>query len=557
MVQSGPRTDERRRFSARKSDRFPNWKSASGGGVSTIKLVSGALTVGVWTLLSRILGFVRDILIAAWLGTGPVAEAFLIAFALPNMFRRFFAEGAFNMAFVPMFSKKLESGDGAESFARDAMAMLATVLVLFTCLATIFMPWLVLAMASGFQGDARFDMTVTLGRVVFVYILFISLAALVSGVLNASGRFRAAAAAPVLLNVILITGLLLAQSGLGASIIGPVDGGRHGTILAFGTVLAGIAQLALVWIAARRAGFDLRPKRPRWTPELKRLAIIAAPAALAGGVVQVNLLIGRQVASFFDGAIAWLSYADRLYQLPLGVVGIAIGIVLLPDLSRRLQADDTTGGQNALSRAAEMSLALAVPAAVALVVVPASLIGVLFERGAFNEADTKATALACAIYGLGLPAFVLQKVLQPLYFAREDTRRPFKFAVVAMVVNAGLAIGLAPLIGYMAAAVGTTLAGWAMLWLLWRGSRGMGEAARFDDKALRRFGRITAASVVMGVGLAAADWGLAGMIAASGAIKFAGLVLLCTFGAALYGIAGIGLGAFTLSELKFAFRRQR
>ncbi len=525
--------------------------------MSAIRLASGVLTVGAWTLLSRILGFVRDILIAAWLGTGPVAEAFLIAFALPNMFRRFFAEGAFNMAFVPMFSKKLEAGDGAESFARDALAMLAVVLVVFTAIATVFMPWLVLAMASGFQGDARFEMTVTLGRVVFVYILFISLAALVSGVLNASGRFRAAAAAPVLLNIILITFLLLAEAGVGGSIIGPVEGGRHGTLLAFGTVLAGIAQLALVWAAARRAGFGLRPTRPRWTPELKRLAIIAGPAALAGGVVQVNLLIGRQVASFFDGAIAWLSYADRLYQLPLGVVGIAIGIVLLPDLSRRLQADDTDGGQHALSRAAEMSLALAVPAAVALLAIPTSLIGVLFERGAFDANDTQATALACAIYGLGLPAFVLQKVLQPLYFAREDTRRPFKFALVAMLINAGLAIGLAPLVGYIAAAIGTTLAGWAMLWLLWRGARDMGQAARFDDRSKTRCGRIAIAAAIMGAGLLVADQMLAGLIGGAGLTRVVGLALLCVFGAFVYGAAGTALGAFTVADVKSAFRRQR
>ena len=375
-----------------------------------IKLVSGVLTVGFWTLLSRVFGFIRDILIAAWLGTGPVAEAFLIAFSLPNMFRRFFAEGAFNMAFVPMFSKKLEAGEDANSFARDAFAALGALLVTLSVLATIFMPWLVFAMASGFVGDERFDIAVTLGRIVFIYIFFISLAALLSGVLNATGRFMAAAAAPVLLNIILIAVMIAVYAGVFRfNLVASSDGkGAFGTGLALGVVLAGIAQFALVWIAAKRAGFSLLPKRPVWTPELKRLAIIAAPAALAGGVVQVNLLVGRQVASFFDGAIAWLSYADRLYQLPLGVVGIAIGIVLLPDLSRRLQAEDTEGGQNALSRAAEISLALSVPAAVALLVIPTMLVSVLFERGAFEAQDTAATALAVAIYGLGLPAFVLQ-----------------------------------------------------------------------------------------------------------------------------------------------------
>ena len=194
------------------------------------------------------------------------------------------------------------------------------------------MPWLVLAMASGFRGDERFDLAVVYGRIAFPYILFISLAALLSGVLNATGRFVAAAAAPVLLNVLFISAMVLAD----------LKGWPVGDTLIWAVPVAGIAQLALVWVAASRAGFRLGFSRPRLTPEMKHLAAVAFPAMLAGGVVQINLLVGRQVASFFDGAIAWLSYADRLYQLPLGVVGIAIGVVLLPDLSRRLRADDTS-----------------------------------------------------------------------------------------------------------------------------------------------------------------------------------------------------------------------
>jgi putative peptidoglycan lipid II flippase len=502
--------------------------------------------------MSRILGFIRDILIAAWLGTGPVAEAFLVAFALPNMFRRFFAEGAFNMAFVPMFSKKLEAGTDAEGFARDAFSGLAAVLIVLTVLATVFMPWLVLAMASGFAGDERLTIAVTLGRVVFPYILFISLAACLSGVLNASGRFVAAAAAPVVLNVVLIATLLVAEYLVGDfSVIDTADAGAtHGTLLSFGVILAGAGQLGLVWWAVRRAGFDLRPKRPVWTPELKRLAIIAGPAMLAGGVVQINLLIGRQVASFFDGAIAWLAYADRLYQLPLGVVGIAIGIVLLPDLSRRLQADDVEGSRAALSRATEMSMALAIPAAVALAVIPVSLVSALFERGAFDASDTAATALACAVYGLGLPAFVMQKVMQPLFFAREDTRRPFYYAVVAMVLNAAIAVGLMQWLGFIAAAIGTTAAGWAMLAQLWYGSRDMGEAARLEPATGPRLLRIVIASLAMGALLWVADRYVLTRMA-----PLPGIALLCLLGLVSYGILGVLLRAFTLSELRRAVRR--
>ena len=326
-----------------------------------------------------------------------------------------------------------------------------------------------------------------------------------------------------------------------------------GLTLAWTVPLAGIAQLALVWVAAARAGFRLIPARPRLTPDLKRLAIIAAPAALAGGVVQVNLLVGRQVASFFDGAIAWLSYADRLYQLPLGVVGIAIGVVLLPDLSRRLQSGDTAGGQHAVSRAAEMSLALTIPAAVALIVVPGPLVATLFQRGAFSAEDAAATAAAVAIYGLGLPAFVLQKVLQPLYFAREDTRSPFRYALVAMIVNAALAIGLAPIIGYLAAAIGASAAGWIMVWLLWRGARGMGEAARPDARLTRRAGRICLAAMLMGVTLWAAMFALQPLF--DGSARWLALLVLVATGMISYFAIGRLLGAFALSEFKGAIRR--
>ncbi len=522
-----------------------------------IRLMSGFLTVGVWTLLSRVLGFVRDILIAGWLGTGPVAEAFLVAFSLPNMFRRFFAEGAFNTAFIPLFSKKLEIGADAQRFANDAFAALGSLLIVFTLLAQVCMPWLVLAMASGFAGDERFDLAVMFGRIAFPYILFISLAALLSGVLNATGRFAAAAAAPVLLNVILILALLLAETGLFTSGDSTMQqpGMRHGTFLVWGVLLAGIAQLALLWVAARRAGFRITPQRPRLTPDIKRLAIIALPAMLAGGVVQVNLLVGRQVASFYEGAIAWLSYADRLYQLPLGVVGIAVGVVLLPDLSRRLASRDDTGARTALSRAGEVSLALTIPSAVALVVIPYPMISVLFQRGAFDAADAGATALAVAVYGLGLPAFVLQKVLQPLYFAREDTRTPFRFAVVSMIVNVVVAVAMAYLLGYIGAAIGTTVAAWTMTLQLALGTRAMGEVARFDDRFYRRLWRICAAAAVMGLVLV--------MVAAllSDALETAGVRYLALAGLILAGIVtyfGVGqlIGAFRLAEFRGALRRR-
>ncbi len=509
-----------------------------------MRLFSGFFTVGMWTFLSRILGFVRDVLIAAWLGTGATHQAFVAAFTLPNLFRRFFAEGAFNMAFVPMFSKKLEAGDDPERFARDALSVLAAILIVLTVLAQIFMPALIYAQVAGFAGTAKFDLSVAFGRIAFPYIVFISVAALLSGVLNAARRFAAAAAAPVLLNVLFIAAIVLAGS----------RGWDVGQALVWAVPIAGIAQMALVWVAAKYAGFNIRPHWPRWTPELKRLAIIAAPAALAGGVVQINLLVGRQVASRFDGAVSWLYNADRLYQLPLGVVGIAIGIVLLPELSRRLQAGDTKGGQYAMSRAAEMALILTLPSAVALCIVPLPLVEVLFERGAFTPNDTDRTALAVAIYGLGLPAFVLQKVVQPLYFAREDTRTPFRYAVMAMIVNAVIAIGLAPVIGYVSAAVATSVAGWVMYVLLWFGAHRLGEAARTDTRFRRRLWRIVAASLLMGVVLWLTMVLIGPMFGLPG-WRYPGLVLLILAGMLSYAGFGRVLGAFRLSDARDGLRR--
>ncbi|MCC5975996.1 MAG: murein biosynthesis integral membrane protein MurJ [Rubellimicrobium sp.] len=512
--------------------------------MTPIRLIRGIVTVGFWTLISRVAGFARDVVMAAYLGAGPVAEAFLVAFSLPNMFRRFFAEGAFNMAFVPMFSKKLEGGEDAEGFARDAYWGLASLLIVFTLAGLAAMPLLVLAMAAGFRGDERFDLAVLYGRIAFPYILFISLTALLSGMLNAGGRFIATSAVPILMNVVFIGGLVLADW----------QGWDAGLTLSWAVPVAGVVQWAAIWLAVRRMGFSVRFRWPRLTPELKRLAIIAGPALLAGGVVQINLIVGRQVASFTEGAVAWLSYADRLYQLPLGVVGIAIGVVLLPDLSRRLRAGDTAGGQDAFSRAMEFSLALTMPAAVALMVISVPLISVLFERGAFGPEDTANTALALAVYGAGLPAFVMQKVLQPLYYAREDTRRPFNYAVVSMFINAGGAVGLMPFIGFIAAALATTLASWGMVLQLWLGSRAMGAAAEPDARMRARIWRIVAVSVAMGAVL----WGLQlllGDALADPKLRYPALAGLVAAGMGVYFTLGFLVGAFRWIELKASFRR--
>ena len=511
-----------------------------------IRLISGFLTVGFWTLASRLLGFVREILILAYIGPGPVMDAFVAAFRLPNMFRRFFAEGAFNAAFVPMFSKKYEGGEDATGFARDALNGLALVVLALTALAMLFMPAFVWATAEGFSGDARFDLTVGYGRILFPYIVFMSLAALFSGVLNATGHFAAAAAAPVLLNIFVVLAMVMANL-LGQQVI---------DWLLWSIPLAGVAQLALVWRAAGRAGIRLRPGRPRWSPDMRAMLVIALPAALSSGVLQINLLVGQLVASGTENALSWLYAADRLYQLPLGVVGIAIGIVLLPSLSRSLKAGDHSAAQSALSRAGEAALALTLPAAVALVVIPVPLVMVLFERGQTGPSDTQAIALAVMIYGAGLPAFVLQKVLQPLYFAREDTRTPLRYAVVSMVVNAAVAIGLAFYIGWLASAVATTLAAWVQVALLAAGRRPMGETARFDARFGQKLWRIIAAAGLSGGVMWAAMQQLAPLLAMP-TWRYGALAVLIAVGIAGYFALAQALGALSLGDLRASLRRRR
>lgn len=504
-------------------------------------LVRGFLSVGIWTFVSRLSGFVRDILMAAWLGSGAVADAFFVGLSLPNMFRRFFAEGAFNTAFVPMFSKKLDDRADAQRFASEAFSGLLMTVLLLSAVAMVFMPVLVWLMASGFAGDERFPLAVQYGRIMFPYILLISLASMISGVLNANGRFTAAAAAPVLLNLLFIAAMAIAWW----------RGWDVGLTLAWATPITGIAQLALVWWDAHRTGWSFRPQRPRLTPDMRRLLAVALPAAFAGGVVQINLLVGRQVASHFEGAISWLSYSDRLYQLPLGVVGAAVAVVLLPELSRRLRAGDHAGGQSAYSRATEFGLFLTLPAAFAIAVIAEPMVRTLFERGEFTAYDTTQTARALIVYAFGLPAFVLQKILQPLYFAREDTKTPFRYALWSMVVNALVAFGLMPWLGFLAAALGTTIAAWIMVAQLWWGTRAMGDAARADDRLRRKTPLIVLSSALM----AGALWLMMGWLDGAGIGRVPGLLILVFGGAAIYFALSFATRAYRLSDLKAAVRR--
>ena len=421
------------------------------------------VSVGSLTLVSRIAGFARDALMAAVLGTGPAADAFFAAFRFPNLFRRLFAEGAFNTAFVPMFSGALEreGQEGAKLLAARIMSWLVVMLFIVTLLAEIFMPQIMAAFVPGFTDDAeKFELTVLLTRIMFPYLACMSLMAAYGAILNTLGRFFAAAFAPVLLNLVTISALIplafwFVQTPVEATIW-----------VAIATMAGGVAQLVLVWVAIERAGFRPAFRMPRLDAEVRRFWMLAVPAILAGGITQINIFVGTIIASGADNAISVLSYADRLYQLPLGIIGIAIGTVLLPELSRHLKGGRALEARQSQDQALFVSMLLTMPAAMALVALAEPIVRVLFERGAFDALATTQTAEALIAFATGLPAYVLIRVLQPGFFAREDTLTPTIFAGVSVVANIAISLLLFPSLLHVGIAIATAASSWLNVLLL-------------------------------------------------------------------------------------------
>jgi len=505
-----------------------------------MSLLKNFATVGAGTASSRLLGFVRDIFIAAALGTGAVADAYFVAQRLPNLFRRLFAEGAFASAFVPLFTKA-HDGEGPEAgrrFAEESLAALTAALLIVTLVAEIGMVWLTIGLAPGFTADPeKLSLTVLLSRIAFPYLLLISITTLQAGALNGIGRFAAAAFSQTLLNAFLIVALVFIY------LKGEVGTVRAGMLLTASVTAGGVIQLLFLYVACRRAGIHLRFAWPRWTENVRRLTVLALPSVIAGGVTQINIVVGTIVASLQPGAVSWLYYADRLYQLPLGIVGIAIAVVLLPDLSRALGAGRQDRVDHTQNRSMEFAAALTLPATVALFIIPHQIIAVLFQRGAFTAADTAATAPALAAYALGLPAFVAIKVLQPAFFAREDTATPMWSGFVSMIVNVVGAIGLFFLFGPVGIASATSIAAWVntiyLAYVLHR--RGH---LNIDAALARRLPLLVAASLLMGVivyfAAAAADPWLVDRHILVRALSLCGLVAL---GAAVFAafcqVAGV------------------
>lgn len=515
-----------------------------------MKLFANFFTVGFATLLSRILGYARDLLMAAFVGTGPVADAFLVAFRLPNLFRRLFAEGAFNAAFVPLFARSLEEGEAEENpdkgsnFASEILAVFLFSLLVLTALAEIATPLFVSVLAPGFLDNAeKFDLAVWLTRITFPYLLCMSLIAMLSGMLNTLGHFRAAAYGPILLNIIMIG--VLAVIGLRGYGDTPISG----FWLAWGVFAAGFVQLGVLYWAFRKTGFNLHFKRPRLTRSVKRLLSLGVPGVIAGGITQLNILVGTIIASTQDSAVSFLYYADRLYQFPLGIVGIAMGVVLLPVLSRHIRRDELEIASDTQNRAMELALALTLPAAAVLYLVPDAAIRLMFERGNFTAADTVATGAALAAFAWGLPAFVLIKVFSPGYFAREDTRTPMYFAGISVAVNVGFSLALFPLFQHVGIAIATSLAGWAnaccLGFVLWR--RGH---LSFDNRIKKRLPRIVLATLVTAVWIYfGAEWLDPLLNDAAFLWKLLGMAILGLVSLVLFGLICLMTGVFNVQTI--------
>ncbi|WP_376097527.1 murein biosynthesis integral membrane protein MurJ [Roseomonas sp. CCTCC AB2023176] len=511
-------------------------------------MIRGVLTVGVWTLASRVLGFLRDMLIAAYLGAGPVADAFFVALKLPNLFRRLFGEGAFNAAFVPAFAATLTvQGQAAARALAERMATLMTLwLSVLTVLAILFMPQVMRVLAPGFVDEAlRFSLAIEMTRITFPYLLFICLTALVSGVLNGLDRFAAAAGAPVLFNL-LSMGALFALSPFVST---------PGHALAWGVTASGVAQFALVWFAAARAGMPLRiVARPSLAPEVRQVLRKMVPGLIGAGVTQLNLAVDVIIASLLPaGAVSYLYYADRIGQLPLGVIGAAIGTAMLPLLVKQLRGGLPLSAHRTMNRAVELSLALSLPAAAAQAALAWPIIAALFERGAFGPEATVASSAALVAYAIGLPAFVLVKSFVPGFFARGDTATPVKIGLLAVAMNLALNLSLTPFLQHVGIALSTSLSAWAnaglLAWLLWR--RGLWLP---DRRIRQRVPRLVLAAAIMTAALLALR--LAIGAPADHAVRLATLALYVGVGLTTYFGAAHLLGGLRLGELR-ALRRRR
>lgn len=522
------------------------------------KIVKSMATVSGLIMLSRVFGFARQVLITGVIGASgsPVADAFWAAFRLPNMFRRLFAEGAFQAAFIPLFQgHHVNDGhEAAKEFAENVLAWLIFILTGISALVMICAPVFVGALAYGFKEDPeKFDLAVLYTRIMFPYLACMSLVGLGGGILNALHKFVAAAAAPLALNICLIIAVLA---------FAKYDVKVTGTAASWAVFVGGLVQLAILVFGSWRSGFLLKLRWPKPSSRMKRLLVLGTPGFIGAGALQINTLIGTNIASREQGAVSWLMNADQLYQLPLAVIGIALGIVLMPSMSRSVKSGKLHDAVDKLNRGLEVALLFALPAAAAIVAMPILICGALYTdfagdalkfvgagSSAFTQHDANATGRALMIFGMGLPAFVLHKVLAAAFFARENTKTPMMMALMAISVNTAISLALFPKMGFIAIPIGTTIASWLEITLL---STQLSRAGFFkpDARLFSRLPRIVISALVMGAGVYMAVIHQNMFIPYFLGQSWLYLIAVTISGVLLYGLMCLLTGGFKLSDLR-------
>lgn len=506
-------------------------------------------TVSGLTIVSRVAGFVRDTLTAMYLGAGMSADAFFVAQRLPNLFRSLFAEGAFSAAFVPLYASEMEKNgeEAARRFAGQALSVLIALLTPFTFLVMFAMPWVVQIIAPGFHDQPeKFALAIHYCRITFPYLTLISITALQTGALNAHGRFAPGAAAPIALNLVMIAALWIADAA----------GWEIGNALAWGTTISGVVQASWLAISCFRARVTIPLVRPHWNEMTRRLFRQIGPGAVGAGALQINLLLTTILASLLPtGAVSYLYYADRLNQLPLGIVGIAVATTLLPILSRHEAAGNTQAVRATMSRAIEFCLMTGLPSMVGLGLAAGPIIQTLFEHGAFTHADTIKTSGALTAYALCIPTFLLVKVYTSRFFARHDTRTPVKIAIVAMIVNVTAALLMLGVLGHVGMALATSFASWTNAGLLYLRLRKRGEIMG-DDALKRRAPRIFVSAFGMAAVTLAAQALTASFFVAGAPLltKMIGLSVIIGLSTLAYGVLLHLTGAMRLQEILGRFR---
>lgn len=525
-----------------------------------MSFIKSVITIGGGTTISRIVGFIRDILIARFLGASMMADAFFVALRFPNLFRSLFAEGTLNVAFVPLLSGELHTKgkQHARAFSRSVFSFLFYVLLVFTVIMEILMPNLMFLLAPGFdQIPGKMALTTTLSRITFPFLLFVSLVSLFSGMLNAVGKFWAAAFTPTILNIVMILSLYV----ITPFITGPY---APAYALSIGVVIAGIIEFIFLAYHIYRAGLTiglLNPIRAVWhvSKGVKTLLKKMAPGVLGSGVYQINLFFDTLFVSFVGaGAISWLNYAHHLFQLPIGIIGTAIGTALLPVLSRHIKMNEMQQANTQLNRALEVSLAMSSASLIGLICLAEPIVRVLFERGAFTSSDSVHTANALTVFAVGLPAYMLTKTLSPFFYARGDTSTPVKIAVTGVILNAVLALTFMQFWGYLGIALATGIVVWInagqyIVRLYLKGDVQLDALCRY------RLPRILLSGFIMGAFLISARIGFNYIVPHwdknSNVISIVILFTIIGFAIGIYGAAVIATKSILIKDLKAMIRR--